>query len=102
MIEVKNHVETMALKIINDAKNEAEEIRRQTENMANDTLSKINAAKEDVKTLKLNISDMVRICENRINSIEQNFTSVEDSVSKLCPDAEGDVFTEDPLEREFF
>ncbi|MEE1279558.1 MAG: hypothetical protein UHH95_01860 [Oscillospiraceae bacterium] len=75
----------MAADIVDKAKAEAEDIRRNTEKTVADTLREIAGASGELETLKRNLSDMNRVCENRIRTVELNLKSVTESVSNIVP-----------------
>lgn len=73
----------MAADIVDKAKAEAEDIRKNTERTVSDTLREIAGASEELETLKRNFSDMQRVCENRIKTVELNLGSMTKAVSDI-------------------
>lgn len=80
IMEAKN----MATEIVEKAKKEAEEVRKASEKNAQETLREVASAQNEVDTLKRNLSDVVRVCENRIKTVELNLKSVIDAVSPMA------------------
>ncbi len=70
----------MASDIVKKAEDEAVEIRAVTNKTAEEILGEISLAKDEVENLKANLSDAIRVCENRIKTVELNLGSVEESV----------------------
>ncbi len=73
----------MAADIVDKANREAEDIRKSTERTVADTLREISGASEELETLKRNFSDMQRVCENRIKTVELNLGSMTKAVSGI-------------------
>ncbi|MBE6789332.1 MAG: hypothetical protein E7539_06685 [Ruminococcaceae bacterium] len=74
----------MASDIVDKAKNEANEIRIATEKAVNDSMQEIEASKDEIENLKLNLSDLVRVCENRIRTVELNLSSTTDAIRAIA------------------
>lgn len=73
----------MAADIVDKAKNEAQEIRSTTEKAVFEAVSEIDTAKEEIENLKRNMTDMARICENRIRTVELNLSSTRDAIRTI-------------------
>jgi len=73
----------MASDIVAKAEEEAQQIRKITSNTAESALRELSSAKNDIETLKANLMDTVRICENRIKTVELNLGSAEESVKEF-------------------
>lgn len=75
----------MAEDIVARAKGEAEAIRKNTEKTVAEILREISGANTELDTLKRNLSDLSRVCENRIKTVELNLKSMAESVSGISP-----------------
>lgn len=73
----------MAADIIDRAKSEADKIRMTTEQMVSESLREISSANGEIENLKHNVSDMTRICENRIKTVELNLKAVAEAVARV-------------------
>lgn len=73
----------MASDIVAKAEEEALQMRKITSNTAESALRELSSAKNDIETLKANLMDTVRICENRIKTVELNLGSAEESVREF-------------------
>lgn len=73
----------MAADIVDKAKSEAQDIRSTTEKAVFEAVSEIDTAKEEIENLKRNMSDMARICENRIRTVELNLGSTRDAIRTI-------------------
>lgn len=73
----------MAADIVDRAKNEADKIRMTTEQMVSESLREISSANGEIENLKHNVSDMTRICENRIKTVELNLKAVAEAVARV-------------------
>ncbi|MBQ8337924.1 MAG: hypothetical protein IJY33_02140 [Oscillospiraceae bacterium] len=78
----------MAADIVDRAKGEADKIRMTTEQMVSESLREISSANGEIENLKHNVSDMTRICENRIKTVELNLKAVAEAVARVDKQAE--------------
>lgn len=93
----------MAADIVDRAKGEADKIRMTTEQAVSESLREISSANGEIENLKHNVSDMTRICENRIKTVELNLKAVAEAVARV--EKREEVATQEPSEsenREFF
>lgn len=74
----------MAESIVEKANKEAEEIRKNTEKTVTDILREVSSANMEIDNLKRNLSDMNRVCENRIKTVELNLKSMSEAVSDIA------------------
>ena len=84
----------MAADIVDRAKGEADKIRMTTEQMVSESLREISSANGEIENLKHNVSDMTRICENRIKTVELNLKAVAEAVARVDKKAEPEVKAE--------
>ncbi len=93
----------MAADIVDRAKGEADKIRMTTEQMVSESLREISSANGEIENLKHNVSDMTRICENRIKTVELNLKAVAEAVARVEKREEpAEQEPSEPENREFF
>lgn len=84
----------MAEDIVARANGEAEEIRKNTEKTVADILRETAGANMEIDNLKRNLSDMNRVCENRIKTVELNLKTMTEAISDI---AKVEVKAEQPM-----
>ncbi|MBQ8868315.1 MAG: hypothetical protein IJ027_01165 [Oscillospiraceae bacterium] len=93
----------MAADIVDRAKGEADKIRMTTEQAVSESLREISSANGEIENLKHNVSDMTRICENRIRTVELNLKAVAEAVARVEKREESAAQEpSEPENREFF